>query len=95
MIPSPWEFALLALAAYRVWKLVADDAILDPLRNRIQFSDTEKLFVNCPWCLGFWVGLFWVACWWIDGYVTLVAAVPFAVSAAVGFVATVVDALTE
>ena len=27
MIPSPWEFALLALAAYRLWRLIADDDI--------------------------------------------------------------------
>ena len=95
MIPSPWEFVLLALAAYRVWKLVAEDTILDPLRSRVTFTKTEAEFLTCPWCLGAWIGLTWTAAWWIWDYPTLVAAVPFAVSVAVGFVAATVDALTE
>jgi hypothetical protein len=32
-VPSPWEFTLLALAAFRIWKLLADDTILDRPRD--------------------------------------------------------------
>ena len=35
MTPQPWTFALLALAAFRAFKLIADDAILDRPRDRL------------------------------------------------------------
>ena len=46
----------------------------------------------CPWCLGAWIAAGWWAAWWITAD-TLIVAVPFALSAAVGVVASVVDVL--
>jgi len=34
-VPSPWEALILAAAGWRVWHLLAIDAILDPLRDRV------------------------------------------------------------
>ena len=62
MIPEPWEFALLALAAFRVWKLLGDDRILDRPRDwLLERVDTRRSstkwgdFIVCPWCAGFWI----------------------------------------
>jgi hypothetical protein len=68
MIPSPFESLLLALAAYRAWRLLAEDEILDrPRRWLLRLGDDwqqegddvpddyrEKwaLFLTCPWCAG-------------------------------------------
>ena len=51
---------LLALAAYRVWRIIAVDQITEPIRIRTIFrsgpvwSWLEDL-VTCPWCLGWWL----------------------------------------
>lgn len=95
MIPSPWEAALLSLAAFRIWKLIADDTILDVPREAILSRVHRKgeLFITCPWCAGFWISLVFYGAWWAWGDSTLVVATPFAISAAVGLVATSHDRL--
>lgn len=71
MIPPVWHFALLALCAYRVWRLIAEDEILErPRRFVLRLGDEwaedgdpvpdgyrEKwaLFLTCPWCAGAWI----------------------------------------
>ena len=99
MTPGPWAFALLALAAFRVWKLAADDAILDRPRDwllaRAGTSSKLALFLVCPWCAGFWITVAWWAAWWTWPHWTLAAAAPFALSAAVGLLASALDAVTD
>ena len=72
MIPEPYQFVLLALVSYRVWRLLAEDVILEkPRRKLVRLPSTWKegdsfpskyreewaIFFNCPWCLGAWVSL--------------------------------------
>jgi hypothetical protein len=94
-VPGIWAFALLALAAFRLWKLIAHDSILDRPRDRL-LNGRDKLaeFIQCPWCLGFWLALSWWLAWLISHTWATAAAVPFALSAAVGLVATAYFALT-
>jgi Protein of unknown function (DUF1360) len=99
-VPDWWEALLLALAAYRVWHLVADDTIFDVPRARLLRLGNWRVegdpvpagyrrflgdFIDCAWCLGFWIALAWWAAWQAWPHATLVAATPFALSAAVGF----------
>lgn len=92
------SFVILALAAHRVTRLIGWDSITSTLRARlIGYSDDGKRnrwpanhpkigeFVHCPWCLGFWVCLAWYLAYrqWPEG--TIIVAVPFALSDAVGF----------
>ena len=78
MIPEPYVFILLALIAYRVWRLIAEDDILERPRrwivrlprtweegNRLPDSYREKLalFIICPWCAGAWVSLLIYTIW--------------------------------
>ncbi len=80
-----WTLTLLGLAAYRTWRLLAQDSILDAPRGRLPLG--VSFFVECCWCLGFWVAVAWWACWEAWPHGTLWVAAPFALSAVVGLVA--------
>ena len=95
MIPSWYALILLTLAAYRTWRLLAEDTILDRPRSRLIRREGVSEFVSCPWCLGFWLAVVWWAAWWAWPHGVLVAAAPFAVSALVGLFALVVDAASD
>lgn len=70
MIPRPYEFVLLALIAYRTWRLIAEDDILERPRYWLvrlprgweegdaipkEYREKLALFITCPWCAGAWV----------------------------------------
>ncbi len=99
MIPGPWTFALLALAAYRVWRLLAEDSITDKIRWRIYKATGSREwfieFVSCPWCLGAWVAVAWWGAWWAWPHTVTIAAVPFALSAAVGSAAMLLNLIAD
>ena len=84
-IPGWYELLLLALAAFRTWKLLAEDTILDGPRRYVTGMSRELL--ECPWCLGFWLSCAWWAAWLAWPHGTLIVAVPFALSAIVGIIA--------
>lgn len=56
VVPPPWMFFLGAFAAWRIYKLLADDDVLDVPRDWLtgRSAKIEKLLA-CPYCLGFWV----------------------------------------
>lgn len=97
--PNWYEALLLALAAWRVFHLVAFDDIMDRPRRHVtrlnkswrQEGDAtgehyrEKLagFLTCPYCFGFWVGAVVWAAWLVFPTETLWVAVPFALNAGV------------
>lgn len=98
-IPSPWVALLLLGASYRIWRLLAEDIILDrPRRWVVRLSrdwTEEKMlpegyrvklaeFFNCPWCLGFWITIVVWLLWQADEHWTTVLSVPLALSTGVG-----------
>jgi hypothetical protein len=107
VIPGPWEFALLAAAAWRVYRLLAEDTILDRPRAFILgvpgwkpiahepppdgYREHLATFLTCPFCAGFWVSLAAWGLWSWQPHWTLAACAPFAVNAAVALVATRLD----
>lgn len=97
-VPGPWAFALLAFAAFRVFWLIGEDAILDRPRAFVTANgrrETLTLFLSCPWCCGAWCSLAWWLAWTIGPHWTLVVAVPFALSAVVGAVTTGLHRLAD
>lgn len=84
-IPDWWEAALLGLAAWRTFQLLAADDLLDTPRRYVtsRLSEYWEDFLTCPYCAGFWMALAWWAAWQVWGDSTLVAATPFALSAVV------------
>ncbi len=58
-------------------------------------ADYWMTFLVCPWCAGFWIAaVFWGA-WLAWPTETLIVSVLFALSAAVGLIASVHDAISE
>lgn len=92
-IPGWWSFTLLALAAFRVWRLLGEDTIL--ARPRAIFkrrtSDYWDAFILCAWCAGFWISALWWLGWCLSHRWATVAAVPWAISGIVGLVAANLD----
>lgn len=97
MIPSGLEFLILSLAAFRVFRIISQDDMPVMVRWRNAFVGAEleagvwafrhptlAHFIGCAWCLGFWIALAISAAWWLAPHWTIVACLPFAVSAAVG-----------
>jgi len=57
----------------------------DPKHAKLPKEYREKLalFINCPYCAGFWIGLAWFTAFQFWPHSTTIAAVPFAISAGV------------
>lgn len=86
------QFVILSLAVFRVVRLVIEDVILEPLRERTVYKldpETSKLrdLLECPWCLSFWIGLAVVIAFVFVPDETVWACLPFALSAVVGLIA--------
>lgn len=82
--PTAWEAVLLALAAWRVWHLIALDDITDRPRRYIT-DGREKLleFIECPYCAGFYIALGWAVAFAIEDTGTMWIAFPFALNTGV------------
>lgn len=94
-IPDWWQAALLSLAAFRAFRLLGYDVILDAPRDvltrRSKWQEGKHrvgldMWLHCPWCFGAWVSIGWWLAWEAWPHFTMVAAAPFAISAVVGLV---------
>jgi len=91
-VTTPWVIVY-TLAAYRVTRLITRDSLPPLVRLRDHVTDRwghnpwSELIV-CPWCIGFWVsvGATLVASTPADTVGRWIA-VPFAISAVIGFLA--------
>ena len=85
MIPEPWEAIMLALAAWRIFQLLAEDDLLEEPRRYVtsRISEYWQDFLTCPYCAGFWIAGAWWLAWYAFPTGTLVAATPFVLSAGV------------
>jgi len=98
-IPDWYALLLVGVAAWRTFQLLAYDDILDrPRRWALRMGDEWRkqgdpvpddyrlkpgLFLVCPYCAGFWIGLSWWIAWEISPFWTQVFAVPFVINAIV------------
>ena len=100
--PDWWVFLLLSLAVFRIWRLAAEDEILQRPRRWLvrlpaEWEEGEFIpegyrielakFISCPWCLGFWISIaFWLLWLWQPEWTTGLS-VPLALSAIAGLIA--------
>jgi hypothetical protein len=98
-IPDWWEALLLGLASWRIFQLLAYDEILERPRRYVtrlgpkwekegdpipaDYRIALANWLTCPYCAGFWVALAWWGAWQAWPHGSVVAAVPFALSAIV------------
>lgn len=97
-VPDWYAVVLLALAAYRTFRLIGEDTILDRPRAWLvrldgwdgagplpdDYREGLAVWLQCPWCAGFWHAILWFGAWQIWPHGTLVAAGVFAISTVVG-----------
>lgn len=93
VIPNWWSTLILALAVFRLYRLIAEDDILDRPRdwaldrlNEEQLTKLDKL-ITCPWCLGFWLSVVTWLAWLAAPDWTVGLSFPWALSAAVALIA--------
>lgn len=85
-VPNWYELLLLILAAFRTWHLLAEDTLIESLRERVLglqgwvpgtqtpvgYREGLAEFVNCPWCFGGWIAIGWWVAWQLWPHGTLV-----------------------
>jgi hypothetical protein len=101
MIPSWYGLILLGLAAFRTWKLIGDDTILDRPRAKLlllsfraggpKAKNYVEALLECPWCAGFWISLLWWGAFMLWPHGTVVASVPLAIAAIVGLLGNLIS----
>lgn len=103
---SGLDLVILILGAYRLWMLIAKDAVTQRWRVRILgYDDTgsrnrwphphKRLaeMVHCPWCLGFWASLACVVAYYQWPSATRWVLLPFAVNASLALISVCFDRL--
>ena len=104
-IPDWYTLALLAFAAFRTFRLIAEDDILDrPRAWLLRYRGWDGTgpppkgyrakwgeFVTCPWCAGFHLSvILWLLWLWQPTWTTGLC-IPLALSALVGLIAKLSD----
>jgi hypothetical protein len=58
---DPVALTVGALAVYRLTRLLVEDKIAEPVRDRLAEDAEGRLayFVTCPWCVSMWVAAGW------------------------------------
>lgn len=82
-------FVLLALATYRIGKLIIEDVIFEKIREKIfkKFppeSTKTGYFFTCYWCTSLWVATLLTVGYILVPSVMLIVCLPLALSAVVG-----------
>ncbi len=100
-VPGFLEVVLLALAAWRTYRLLSDDTILDRPRQNLTARIAKRRnnaaaiyfndFITCPFCLGFWTAVAWWGAWELWPHGALVAAGAVAVTALVPLIERLTD----
>lgn len=104
-VPTWFELVVLALAAFRVWRLLGKDVILDrPRRWLVGLGDWREgdpvpagyrewivELIECPRCLGTWVALAFFVAFELWPHGTMIVASACAIAALVAIAGTMLD----
>lgn len=72
---------VIGVASYRLWRLIGQDSITEPLRNRLNPDGWPYALISCQWCLGSWVAF--GATWATDAVIGVPAPLLVGLGAAV------------
>jgi hypothetical protein len=89
------ELIVLALAVYRICRLIIEDAVTERLREAVwsRFDSSRGIgyLITCYWCTGFWVASLLVLLFIIVPVPTMAASLVLALSALAGIIAARLD----
>jgi len=89
------DLVILALAVYRLSRLIIEDTVTERLRNavwrRYNPSHGVGYLITCYWCTGFWVASLLVLLFIIVPVPTIAASLVLALSALAGIIAARMD----
>jgi hypothetical protein len=74
------------LAVYRLTRLITEDVITLPIRDRVRNRLTLHEFLTCPWCVSPWLAALLLACQHLAPTVTNFIALALALSAVAGLI---------
>lgn len=89
---DPFTFVILALATFRLTRLITTDTIFDPIREKIwnKFPPNRiniGYLITCDWCTSIWVAPLVVIAYLLAPQVVFVVSLVLATSAVVGILA--------
>ena len=89
---NPFTFVILALAAFRITRLITTDRNFDSLREKIwnKFPPNRVnigYLITCDWCTSIWVAPIVIFSYVLVPSVVFVVSLVLATSAVVGFLA--------
>jgi hypothetical protein len=89
---DPFTFVILALAAFRITRLITTDTIFDPIREKIWNKYPPNrinigYLITCDWCTSIWVAPIVIFSYLLVPSVVFVVSLVLATSAVVGFLA--------
>ena len=86
---------ILALAVYRLSRLIIEDTVFIPIRefiwSKVPADRGVGYLITCYWCTGFWVSSLVVTCFIIVPIPTIAVGLVLALSTIVGILAARVD----
>lgn len=89
------DLLILALATYRLARLIIEDTVTERLRNAIwsKYPPSQGVgyLITCYWCTGFWVASLLVLLFIIVPVPTIAASLVLALSALAGIIAARLD----
>jgi len=95
LIIDVFTYVLMALAAYRLTRLLTTDVILEGLREKIwkKYPPETKIgyLFTCNWCMSIWTAAFIIGLASLLPAVAYVVSLILSISALVGLVATKLD----
>lgn len=88
---SALDATILALAVFRVTRLITTDVVLEKLRNKVWSKFPPErggvgYMITCTWCASVWVASLFVLSYMISTRSTIVVAGIFALSAVAGLI---------
>lgn len=92
MTIDPFQFIILALAIYRVTRLVTTDTIFNSLREKIwnKFPPHRVnlgYLITCDWCTSIWVAAIFITLYLLLPSIVFVVSLVLATSAVAGIIA--------
>jgi hypothetical protein len=91
MILEPLTFVILALAAFRVTRVITTDVVFEPVRERIwkKFPSSKGFgyLITCDWCTGFYVSIAFVLAYLLVPVIVYVVSLVLSISAIIGLLA--------